>query len=137
MSKGSNRRPGEGYEDNYGKVFEEKPIERGSWVWDSAQGKLVPKGEYCRGESSSDAPAVLGDIDAFVSPVDGSIIDDRGKLREHNKRHGVTNVADYGPDYFERKGKEKYNQMTGRTREAKEARVDAIKRAMYDPTKGY
>jgi hypothetical protein len=34
------------------------------------------------------------DLDAFVSPVDSGVIDGRSALREHNKRHNVTNDPD-------------------------------------------
>ena len=38
---------------------------------------------------------VLPDIQPFVSSVDGSVVLGRASLREHNRRHNVTNVADY------------------------------------------
>jgi hypothetical protein len=38
--------------------------------------------------------AIHGDIKAFVSPVDGSVISDRKGLREHNKRNNVVNLAE-------------------------------------------
>lgn len=38
---------------------------------------------------------VLPDIQPFVSTVDGSVVLGRASLREHNRRHNVTNVADY------------------------------------------
>ena len=34
MSKGSDRRPGEGYGDKYAQIFGDKPIKRGSYVQD-------------------------------------------------------------------------------------------------------
>ena len=39
-------------------------------------------------------------MEAFKSPIDGSIISDGRQLREHNKRHGVTNTSDYSPNYI-------------------------------------
>ena len=54
---------------------------------DPKTGKLVPKGDYyARGIQTH---AVHGDIESFVSHVDGTIIDSRRKLREHNARNGV------------------------------------------------
>lgn len=38
--------------------------------------------------------AIHGDIDAFKSIVDGSVISDRGQLREHNLRNNVVNTDD-------------------------------------------
>ena len=125
------------YQNNYGAIFGSEKAQRGSWVFDPVSQELIEKSAYRPSDNSPCAPAIHGSIDAFVSPIDRSIIDDRGKLREHNKRHGVTNVADYGEDYFERRGKEKYAEQQGSTKEAKEQRVDAIKRAMYEHGLGY
>lgn len=38
---------------------------------------------------------VMGDLDDFVSPVDGKVVHGRAGLREHDKRNGTTNIADY------------------------------------------
>ena len=38
--------------------------------------------------------AIHGDIDPFVSVVDGSVISDRRQLREHNKRNRVVQTED-------------------------------------------
>jgi len=40
-------------------------------------------------------PEIMPDIPDFVSTVDGSIVHGRRGLREHNLRHGTTNIADY------------------------------------------
>jgi len=40
--------------------------------------------------------AIHGDIDAFKSVVDGSVISDRKQLREHNLRNDVVQTADLG-----------------------------------------
>lgn len=42
-----------------------------------------------------EAGMILGDIEPFVSSVDGSVILGRAALREHNYKHGVTNVEDF------------------------------------------
>lgn len=107
---------------------EGKKVERGSWVQDSETGDFVPKSEYQTVDP--DAPAVLGSPEAFTSPIDGTVIDDRGALRRHNKRHGVTNIADYGESYFERKAGERERVLSGNTQQAKNERVETIKRAI-------
>jgi len=128
---------GDEYQNNYEAVFGAEKAQRGSWIFDTVSQKLIEKSAHHPSDSGPCAPAVHGSLNAFVSPVDGSVIDDRGKLREHNKRHGVTNVADYGENYFEKRGKEKYADQQGSTREAKAERVEAIKKAMYDNGLGY
>lgn len=80
-----------------------------SFIQDPTTGKLVPRNQYQR--KTSDAPAVIGDIEPFVSPVDGKIVSSRTKLRNHNREHGIAAHADYGENggeaYFERAGKER------------------------------
>jgi hypothetical protein len=120
------------YDDNYENVFGKTQCERGSWVFCKKTQKLVPKEEYYQQQNQDpDHPSILKPIEEFVSPIDGSVISDRTHLREHNKRHGVTDMRDYGVDYFKRRGKEKYNDMIGNTKKAKRERVETIKEAMH------
>lgn len=125
----------EAYKSNFDSVFGDKPIERGSWVFDKELGRLVPRDEYVSPHVGNESHNIIKPLDPFVSPIDGSFIDDRSKLRAHNKEHGVTNVADYGAGYFERRGKEKYNDSIGNTKQAKRERIEALKQTMYE--KGY
>jgi len=110
----------------------DRKVERGSWVQDPNTGKLVPKSEFQKVDP--DAPAVHAGMEEFKSPIDGSIISDRGALRRHNQRNGVTNINDYGDNngqaYFERKARERQAVINGTTREAKRERVETIKQAM-------
>src|SRR5215471_18033199 len=39
-------------------------------------------------------PTVYGDLPAFVSPIDGSLVSGRAALREHCLRHNVVPTAD-------------------------------------------
>jgi hypothetical protein len=48
-----------------------------------------------KGSEVNRTAALHGDIDSFVSPVDGSVISDRKQLREHNKRNNVVNYAEF------------------------------------------
>jgi hypothetical protein len=57
--------------------------------------------------------AVQGDIEPFVSPVDGSVISDRKQLREHNRKHNVVNTAEFSTEFLERKRKERERLYTG------------------------
>ena len=117
------------FEDGYDAIFgKDKKPERGSWVQDSKTGEFIPKGEYQTVDP--DAPMVLKALDEFISPIDGQRITDRGQLRRHNKQHGVTNIADYGSSYFDRKQSERDAVLSGNTRQAKNERVETIKRAI-------
>ena len=98
-----------------------------SWVQDPATGKLIPKEEWIH--RSQPSTYVHGDISPFVSPIDGSTIYTRRQLAAHNRRHGVTDVRDYGPDWFPRKAKERNAAITGKHDKAD--RIEAIKRSLY------
>lgn len=43
------------------------------------------------------SPEIIPDIDAFQSPVDGSMITSRRELREHNRRNGVEQIGNDRP----------------------------------------
>jgi len=100
-----------------------------SWIWDSDKKALVPKEQYVR--KSSKTPTIFASPKPFISPVSGELITDRKQLRDHNKRHEVTDIRDYGDGYFERKGKEKYEDQQGTSAAAKRDRRDLIQRAIY------
>ena len=67
--------------------------------------KLIPAEEYERPKERGHF--VQGDVQNFVSPIDGSVISDRKKLREHNEKHGVVNAAEFSPEYCNRVQKER------------------------------
>jgi len=117
------------FDDGYDAIFgkDRKPV-RGSWVQDAKTGEFIDKSE--RRTIDPDAPMVLGALEEFRSPIDGQMISDRGQLRRHNAMHGVTNIADYGQGYFDRKAGEREAVLRGNSRAAKEERVDTIKRAI-------
>ena len=85
------------------------------WVqrWNEESGKyeLIPRDEAA--VRFGGGTAVHGDIESFVSPIDGSVITDRKQLREHNKRHNVVNQAEFNPEYLEKKKKERERLYNG------------------------
>lgn len=76
------------------------------------------------GGGSSNSPAVLGDIDDFRSPIDGSIVRGRAGIREHCKRHDVVPTA-------ELKGLPTSLSFDVNSREQREARRENIARQLY------
>lgn len=74
------------------------------WIQHPVTHELIPREQYER--PSIQTHAVHGDITPFISPIDKSLISDRGQLREHMRRHNVTNAADYPPEYLARKRRE-------------------------------
>jgi len=67
--------------------------------------------------------AIHGDIQSFVSPVDGTVISDRKQLREHNKRNNVVSAGEFTPEFYARKAEERANFYQG-----KHARNEKLKR---------
>ena len=99
--------------------------------WIQIDGKLIPKSEYYGDNSRRQrtGPDVLPDIEPFVSPVDGKVINSRSQLRIHNKQHDVTNMADFSPEYVEKRTKERLARLHGQTREDKQDRMERLKYA--------
>lgn len=117
--------------DEYEKIFGVKKPVRGVWVYDKAKEKMVPKDEYYSQQQGDEYAKIMKPLEPFISPIDGKLISCRSKLREHNKEHGVTNIADYGTEYFDRRKKEMHNETIGNTKEAKRERIETIKEAMH------
>ena len=95
-----------------------------SWVQDPKTLKLIPKEEYH--SSCSIGLYIHGNIEAFESPIDKSIISDRGKLRKHMKEHGVTNSADYSHEFMMKRSLDRNAEMTGSTKEAQAERRELL-----------
>ena len=106
------------------RVFGDKKPVRGSWVLDPETGKLVPKDEYI-----PKGTPTFKNLQPFKSPITGELITCPKQLREHNKRHGVTNIADYSKEHFKKKGQENVRQFHGNDKASKEHRIDILKQA--------
>ena len=87
------------FKDNFNAIFgKDKPVERGSFT--QTKDGLVPRGTVA---TQVNAPMVMAGLPEFQSPIDKTMISSRKQLAEHNKRYGVTNVADYSNGYVEKK----------------------------------
>ncbi len=71
----------------------------------------------------------MPDIPDFVSPVDGQVVHGRAGLRDHNKRHGVTNMADFTNEW-ETKAKQRAKVFSGDPSFDRKRRREAIIRAV-------
>lgn len=100
-----------------------------SWIQDPVTLKLIPKDEYYARETGKRLQ-IMGDITPFVSPVTGEVIHSRAQLREHNLKHGVTNIADYSPEFFAKKAKERNELLTGKSN--RDCRINTILQAIQD-----
>ena len=79
------------------------------WRQDKQTGEMIPIDSSAKRADAQRTAAVHGDVDSFVSPVDGSVISDRRQLREHNKRNNVVSADEFSPEFYERKAKERAN----------------------------
>lgn len=91
--------------------------------------KMVDKGTEQRVDANG-APMIIPPLKPFISPITGEEITCREQLRRHNKTHGVTNAADYSPEWYARKQKENYRKSIGDTPADRADRIETIKRAL-------
>ena len=82
------------------------------WRQDRVTGKLIPIDAAAHKRSMG--AAIHGDIESFVSPVDGTVITDRRQLAEHNKRNNVVNSAEFSPEFLAKKAQERADFFTGK-----------------------
>ena len=99
---------------------------RRSWVQDPVTGKLIPKEEYY--EAGRELHSVVGEIEPFVSHVDGTVIRSRKDLREHNARNGVV-TAEFDTAAIKQRTTEREALYGGKPYD-RERRIDAIKFAV-------
>ena len=92
---------------------------------------MVEKGLEQQIDPVTRGPMIIPPLQPFISPITGEEITCREQLRRHNRAHGVTNSADYSPEWMERKAKERHAQATGDTPQARAERIEALKHALY------
>ena len=96
------------------------------WIQHPITYELIPREEYVRPKEV--AHSVFGDIESFVSPIDGEVITGRAGLKKHMRKHNVVNSAEYSPEFLNKKREEREFRLNGgRTKD--EIRSD--KMAMY------
>ena len=130
--KGDKRRPGEGFEENYDRIFgKDRKIRSETLVYCKEQKKMIPKSEAIYENRAGFA--IHAGFEEFRSTVDGSIISDRAQLAAHNRRNGVTNSSDYSPEYMAKKIAAREADRIGATKAAKQERrlalIDTMRKA--------
>jgi hypothetical protein len=99
---------------------------RRRYVWDPELRELV---EVTPQPASSEpaSPAVWGDIERFVSPVDGkTVISDRGQYRRHMKQHGMAPADDFKETWAKARA-ERQARAEGRHPADRAARIQALR----------
>ncbi len=99
---------------------------------DKDTGEFIPLVEWEDkfGKEVRRSAMIMRDIESFVSPIDGTVITSRPKLEAHNKKHGVTNIADYSAGHFEKSGIKLAKQARGQTPEDKKDRCELIEKTL-------
>lgn len=108
---------------------------RQTYVQHPKTGKLVPLQEVDWDRHKFRAPkhfSIMEDIEPFVSPVDGSVVTSRSRLREHNDRNGVVNFHEFDGEW-EKTAAKKEAIANGTDREAKQDRINDLIRAWDNP----
>ena len=125
--KGDKRRPGKAYDENFDRIFgKEHKASSGRFVADKDSGEVVNAGER-----KIDAKGyVIPDIEAFVSPVDGRVVNTRSELAVHNREHGITDSRDYSKEFIEKKHIERSQATLGQTKADKADRIDRLRYAI-------
>ena len=93
-------------------------------------GRLVPKDE-----TTARYHMVRGDLDPFVSHVDGSIVGSQSTLREHNKRLNVVPMGEMDVE-IAAKTREREKLYRGQGGYDRSRRVDALRFALDLETAG-
>lgn len=97
------------------------------FVYDEATGKMVEVFFQPR----SQVHGIMPDLPDFVSPVDGRVVHGRAGLREHDKRNGTTNIADY-KGVWEKGQQRRADLFQGKG----PSQVETIRRAFDDIAEG-
>jgi len=89
-----------GYSRAYAEAFastkaSEPKRKRGRPRKHSANINVEPKKKYPDCRADFGFPSLMQDITPFVSPIDGTEITSRSKLKAHEQRHGVRQCGDF------------------------------------------
>jgi hypothetical protein len=115
----------EDFRSGYERTFGDRKPQRGRWVWDEAQGRLVPADEYRAPERAVDAPILAGRFYENTCATDGADIGSRAKHRVYMRDRGLASADDFSPGYYERVRKDAQEQH-------RKERRETIARRLYE-----
>lgn len=103
-------------------------MSRTTYRQDKETGKFIELHEWVEkyGADPRSNTNIIKSLEAFKSPIDGSIINTRQDLANHNQKHNVTNIADYGAGHFEKRGAEMADIARGTNDKARAERKVAL-----------
>ena len=83
------------------------------WIQHPETLELIPRDEYVR--PATKTAYILGDIENYVSPLDGSVISDRRKHREHMQKHGVVPSQEFSTEWLAKRRKELSSEIDSKS----------------------
>lgn len=101
------------FRDGFDRIYGDKPPQRGRWVFDERQKRLVPADEY---HPQPRAPLVS---DAFMDGTvsqDGVDIGSKRKREEYKRQNRCADASDCSPEFYAKRRAEKERQATELTR---------------------
>ena|GEM_PF-7054344 len=114
------------FREGYDRIFGDKPVQRGRWVYDVRQQRLVPADEYEPPARALDAPILSGRFYENVHTLDdGTDIGSRAKYQAYCREKGVTAMSDFSDQYYD-------NIHASRKRETRKHRKAALDRAYWE-----
>jgi hypothetical protein len=116
------------YREGHDRIFGDRPIQRGRWIWDEAQQKLVRAEDYVPPAHAVNAPIMVDRFYEGTKSTDGIDIGSRRKHRAYMKDRGLAPADDFSPGYYDRLKREQ-------KREAQKSRRETVARAVYQKFK--
>lgn len=113
VSQANTKEFAEGHE----RVFGNKRAQRGKWIWDAEQEKLVPADEYRPPERALDAPIMSGRFYENQAMTDGTPVGSRRRYAQWLKDHDATHASDYSDGFRARLHKERERTQEKEIRE--------------------
>jgi hypothetical protein len=98
--------------------FGEGTKEKGRFIWDESQQKLVRYEDYVPPSRALDAPIITDRHYEGARATDGTDIGSRRKHQEYMKLNGLAPANDFSPSYYDRVRKEKAAEEKRERREA-------------------
>jgi hypothetical protein len=122
------------YEAGYEKAFGKSSGQRGRWIWDPTQKKLVTPGEYRSPQRALDAPILAGRFYESTAATDGTDIGSRRRHRDYMKAKGLAMHCDY-TETFKKKEAERAAYVSGTDTRDMPERREEVSRAWYERTR--
>jgi hypothetical protein len=124
------------YEEGYERIFgSERSKAKGRFIFDEAQQKFVPAGEYVEPPRALDAPILSGRFYESTKATDGTDIGSRTKHREYMKQNNLT-VADDFKQQWQGQETKRQEFFQGGDHKERQARREQIERAIHDVQSG-